>query len=129
MEPLPEDVLRFLDTAIQSVDQLEILRLLSENPSRAWSPWELAPKVQTDSQAVTHHLTALHARGLITAEKRDTGSVWRFGAQSPELQAELDRLMTIYRERPVSMIKAVYNRPAEVLRSFADAFRLRKQEE
>ena len=129
MEPLPEDVLKFLDAAIQSIDQLEILRLLGEDPSQVWTVRELAPKVQTDAEAVAQHLIVLHSRGLVTGDVREGSPVWRHGAHPPEVAGQLDRLLGYYRERPVSMIKAVYNRPADVLRSFSDAFRFRSKEE
>jgi hypothetical protein len=129
VEPLPEDVRQFLDTAIQSVDQLEILRLLGENPVRAWTADELAPEVQASPEVVAQDLTALQSRGLIALEQGATGPVWRHGPHTPELEARLGRFLQLYRERPVSMIKAVYNRPDDVLRSFADAFRLRKKED
>lgn len=37
------------------------------------------------------------------------------------------RLLQIYRQRPVSMIKLVYKRAKDSLRAFADAFRFRKE--
>jgi hypothetical protein len=129
VDPLPEDVRLFLDAAIQSVDQLEILRLLGENPSRTWTAAELAPEIQASPEVVAQDLSALQARGLIAQEHGATGPVWRHGPHTPELDARLGRFLQLYRERPVSMIKAVYNRPPDALRSFADAFRLRKQED
>jgi hypothetical protein len=44
------------------------------------------------------------------------------------LQELVDRLLQLYRERPVTMIKMVYERAKDPLRKFADAFRLRKEE-
>ncbi len=127
MQPFPDDVRRFLDRAIESVDQLEILRLLGEEPGREWSAGELAAAVQTSTAATVGHLTALHGRGLLHAEARGPDTFSRHGPAADRAEI-LGRLLQAYRERPVSMIKYVYARANDPLRTFADAFRLRRPE-
>ena len=51
----------------------------------------------------------------------------RHGAKSPEIAAQVAKLLDAYRQRPVTMIKLVYERANERLRAFSDAFRLRKE--
>jgi len=87
----------------------------------------LAGEVQAPPEAVTRHLAALQARGLLAAESREAGAEYRYGQNTPELAALVDRLLQLYRERPVTMIKLVYARAKDPLRTFADAFRLRKE--
>jgi hypothetical protein len=128
LEPLPDDIRRFLDGNIETIDQLEVLRVLGEKPDREWTPAQLAAGVQADPQAVAAHVAALHGRGLLTAEQRGPDLVSRHGARTPELQTLVGRLLQLYRERPVTMIKLVYERAKDPLRRFADAFRLRKEE-
>lgn len=128
MDPFPEDVRRFIDRNIESIDQLEILRVLGENPAREWSAAELAAAVQAERPVIEGHLAALHSRGLLTSEKRGAETFGRYGPQSPELEAIVAKLLQQYRERPVSMIKLVYARAKDTLRSFSDAFRIRKGE-
>ena len=128
MEPLPDDIRRFLDGNIETIDQLEVLRVLGEKPDREWTPASLAAEVQADPQLVTAHVAALQGRGLLTAQQRGADLVARHGARTPELQALVSRLLQFYRERPVTMIKLVYERAKDPLRKFADAFRLRKEE-
>jgi hypothetical protein len=47
-------------------------------------------------------------------------------APPPELHRSIAGLVETYRERRVSVINLVYSRPSDAIRSFADAFRLRK---
>jgi DNA-binding transcriptional ArsR family regulator len=126
VDPFPDEVRRFLEGNIESVDQLEILRLLGEKPDTDWTATTLAAAVQASAAAVGSHLAALSGRGLLAAEQH--GDVWvaRYGPRTPELAGQLGRLLQLYRERPVSMIKLVYDRARDRLRHFADAFRLRK---
>jgi hypothetical protein len=57
------------------------------------------------------------------------GGGYRFAPESPHLVPLIDDLATLYRERPVSTIHAIYKTSADNLQHFADAFRIRKKEE
>jgi hypothetical protein len=128
VELFPDEIRRFLDGFIESIDQLEILRLLGENPQREWTAAALAAEVQAEPAAVAGHLAAMRARGLVATAARGADVVGRHGPASPELGELIGRVLQQYRERPVSMIKYVYARAKDPLRNFADAFRFRKEE-
>jgi DNA-binding MarR family transcriptional regulator len=128
VEPLPEEVKEFMEANIDSVDQLEILRVLGEDPHKEWRAPDLAREVQTQPDAIGPHLAALRSRGLLVTETRGTDLFCRYGPVSPEREAILTRLLQVYRERPVTMIKLVYARAKDPLKTFADAFRLKKEE-
>ena len=49
------------------------------------------------------------------------------GPATPEVGDGLARLLQVYRERPVTLIRLASTRDFKALRSFADAFRLRKE--
>jgi DNA-binding transcriptional ArsR family regulator len=128
VDPFPEDVKQFLDANIESVEQLEILRILGDNPHQEWSVVALAREVQAKPQTIAAHLAALQARGLLTIEVRGTEAVSRSGPSTPEREVLVQRLLELYRQRPVTMINLVYARARDALRTFAEAFRLRKEE-
>lgn len=128
MDPLPEEVKQFVEANVASVDQLEVLRLLGEDRQREWSAAELARELQAPPQDMPAQLGALQARGLLAVTPRGTELYCRHGARTPELEAMLDRLLQVYRQRPVTLIRLVSARANEVLRTFADAFRIRKEE-
>jgi predicted ArsR family transcriptional regulator len=127
VEPLPDDVRRFLDANVESIEQLEILRVLAESSEAEWDADALARAIQAPPADAAAHLAALHARGLVALRTEGAGARGRHGARSPELAAGVERLLRCYRERPVTMIKVVYARANERLRAFADAFKLRKE--
>ena len=128
MDPLPEDVQQFLQSHIDSIEQLELLRVLGEHPAREWSDAELVGSVQVAGDTLEAHLAALHTRGMLSRIRRDDKYYWKYGAASADLEAKVRRLLELYGQRPVSMIRLVYQRPASALRVFSDAFRLRKGE-
>jgi hypothetical protein len=127
VEPIPEDVKRFIETNIDSVDQLEILRVLGEDPRREWCGSALVQEVQTRSQTIGQHLSALQARGLLVIESQGSELCCRYGASNPELENMIGKLLRVYRERPVTMINLVYAKARRDIQSFADAFRLKKE--
>jgi hypothetical protein len=127
MDPVPQEVRRILE-AIDSIDQLEILRILDEDRQRDWSCEELGEVVQSTPDACAASLAVLQGRGLVQRLERDGRIYGRYGAATPELEELLRRLMQLYRERPVTMIKLVQARDSATLRIFANAFRIRKDQ-
>lgn len=127
MNPLPEEVKRFLEANIDSVDQLEILRVLGEDPLKEWPAVDLAREVQSAAQSINAHLDALNARGLLAVRKSGSDLFCHYGPHSPELAQRTAQLLQVYRERPVTMIKLVYATARDPLKTFADAFRLKKE--
>lgn len=110
-EAFPQEILAFLDANIESVEQLEILRLLSVNRGRSWSVSALARQVQTSPPLMAGHLATLEARGLLTARKQGAPA-YLHGPSTPEAARMLNDLLRCYNERPVSMIKRIYSRPS-----------------
>lgn len=127
MNPLPEEVKRFLEANIDSVDQLEILRVLGEDPLKEWPAVDLAREVQSAAQSINAHLDALNSRGLLAVRKSGSDLFCHYGPHSPELAQRTAQLLQVYRERPVTMIKLVYATARDPLKTFADAFRLKKE--
>ena len=128
MEPFPEDLIRFMNDHVESIDQLEILRILGEDREKEWDSVALAAEVQSQPQAVRAHLLAMQARGLLVTTARGAGLACRYGVGSPELEHMVGQLLQMYKERPVTMIKMVYKRAKDPLRDFSDAFRIRKED-
>jgi hypothetical protein len=127
MEPIPQDVVAFLDANVESFEQLELLRILGQSPDREWQLAELAHEVQTDLQTAARHAAALGGRGLLTQVTRGAETAFRYGCEKPALERQLRGMLTAYNERPVSMIKLVYAQASNPLRAFSDAFRVRKE--
>jgi hypothetical protein len=52
--------------------------------------------------------------------------VYRYHPSSPRLRDEVNALAAAYRQNRVAVINLIYNQPPDPVRSFADAFKLRK---
>jgi DNA-binding MarR family transcriptional regulator len=127
VEPLPDEIRQFMEANVDSLDQLEILRVLGESPERACTTAELARAAQCPPGAAIAHVNALQARGLVSCTTNGNELVAQYGPRTPELEKLLRQLLQLYRERPVTMIKLAYARARGALQDFADAFRIRKE--
>lgn len=128
MDSFPDNVRQFLLSSIASVEQLEILRVLGEDPSREWSSDEIREPAQVSPDSIRTHLQALEARGLIACRYSESQVFCQYGPHSKALDENVQKMLDLYRQRPVTMIRLVYERSSAALREFADAFRLGKKE-
>lgn len=127
MEPLPDDVRQFLAANVDSLEQLEALRILSEGVKQEWRVADFAAQIQATPELTLAHVAALEARGLLHCERREDNLFCRYGCRSPDLDQQLQALLACYRQRPVTMIRLVSQRATDALRDFSDAFKLRKE--
>jgi hypothetical protein len=122
---IPNRVKAFVAGQIDSVVRLEILLLLRERAVEEFSAEGVAAALRIDPAWAAPHLSELRAQGLLTCTD---GAVprYRYGPGSDELREVIDELARCYAERRVSMTALIFSKPPDALRSFADAFRLRK---
>ena len=64
-ERLPQHVNQFVEAHIDSVEQLEALVLMSEDPGRAWTAAEVSKRLKTSRGSVEIRLAALAKSGLL----------------------------------------------------------------
>jgi hypothetical protein len=108
-----DEFCRFIQSCIPSVDAAELLVLLMQRAPQA---------AKIESGESTRFAETFREKGLA---RLDPDGSYRFDAQSPEtLHAEI--LATAWRERPVTLIRMIYALRDAKIKSFADAFRIRK---
>lgn len=110
------------------MDHLEILRVLGDEPSREWADDELGKLAQVSPETIRPRLQELDQLGLVRCRNDGEGLICQYGPRTEELQKKLERLLVLYQQRPVTMIRMIYDRSANALRNFADAFRLKSKE-
>jgi hypothetical protein len=118
----------FLQTTVPSVDAAELLLALRSNPDRHWDAAEAAQSLQgrvnfKDNDA-TRYLELFQARSLVVAQPDRR---FQYRPASPELAGFIETLVRAYNERPVTLIRMIYALRDDKIRSFADAFRIRKR--
>ena len=122
--PIPEEVKRFLAEHVESAEQLDTLVLLHNHPARAWTAEEVSQAIYTVPQAAAKTLARLEETGLVAGEG-GSPPAWRY-APGPQLHPSIAALADTYRTQRVAVVKHLYASRVDPVRSFADAFRLKK---
>lgn len=124
--PIPEDVRKFVMEYVDSFEMLRVLVLLYETPDRTWTTQEITMELRSAEGAIEKRLGDLYVRRIL--QRPPDGDVHRYVACSAEMGEVITQLVECYHVRPYRIIDMIYSRPAEALRAFADAFRIRKND-
>lgn len=116
---------QFITAEIQSLEQLEILLLLSGNPHRWWGPRSVYEVVKSSLGSVEDRLREMCERGLLKMEG-DREPKYQFAPDSDHLWQAVSQLRDAYKERPVKVVQAIYSKPRDGVQEFARAFQIRK---
>ena len=122
-----DEFCQFLQTAVPAVEAAELLLLLRREAARTLSIAEvaaaLAPGVMITEAEAARYVEAFQARGLVAIDPER-----RVQYRPPDTAAaHIATLEKVYRERPVTLIRVIYGLRDSKIRSFADAFRLKRK--
>ena len=123
MSGLPPAVHRFLYDNIDSVEQLEVLLLLSRSP-RGWTAEEIARELSGHPTSILHRLGSLAGRGFL---RELEPACFQYAPRSTELHEAVARVAETYRDQRLAVIGFLASRPVAKLRAFSDAFRIRRR--
>lgn len=125
-EQLPAAVRDLITRYIASMDHVELLVLLAESESEpeAWTVGRIADRIHSTVSDTTTRLTELESFDMISRVPSPGGTTYKY-APTPALRAAITELIAMYHQRPVTLVRAIYARPASPLVSFANAFRLK----
>lgn len=117
---LPAEVQRLITETLSSMDHVEILFRVSRRPDTD-AEW-LSRDAHMESRVVANVLHDLVEAGLLI-ERNGAYSV----TENQRDRAAVNAFAEAYNARPVTLVRAIYARSSPV-RTFADAFRLRRKE-
>jgi hypothetical protein len=127
LKDLPVEV-RDLLASLDSTDQLEILLLLLRSPSKIYDVEAIAEAVQLPLPTVEHAVQGLVNRRLIARATGEPNVVaYQYAPATLELHAAAEGLAVASGTHPVAIITALQEKSNLTLRTFADAFRVRKK--
>jgi hypothetical protein len=106
---------------------LDLLLLLRREDTRSWTGEAAALALQTETDACLAALDDIARMQLAWREDSGTMPAFRFHPATPELARTVTSIVSAYEQKPVTLIRAIYE-SASSARRFADAFRLRDKE-
>lgn len=135
---IPADVRTLIARHVDSVVHLELLLLFQREPALDRTAEQAAVELRVEPAWTAGELARLATRGLLRVADPATPTYAR-APGPPELVRAIDGLARAYADRRVSVISLIYAKPAgepakpaegskssSPLRTFSDAFRLRK---
>jgi hypothetical protein len=123
---IPPRVKQFITDHVESVMQLEVLLLLASQPGRAWNAADLAQQLRIDAGWVDAQIRNMAAAGIVTLDESTPPPQFHYDPRTAELAQTVQGLAHAYADRRVTVIGLIFSKPVDKIRSFADAFRLRK---
>lgn len=123
---ISERLRAFLQERLSSMDQIEVVLLLMHEPDRAWTAPEVASALGTPPQSAAMRLFLLASSGVILFEAGSGVPRYRFMATADEQEALLRELAGVYASDRGAILDVVEPGPRDPLRSFSDAFKLKK---
>jgi hypothetical protein len=120
-DELPTEVRELIARNLASMEHVDVLLVLHRAPERHWSAAGLAGELHSNVASVTRTLRDLATSGLVA----EGGDGFHFAPASPGLRRATELLLEAYNARPVTLVRAIYDRPPSAVKSFADAFRLK----
>ena len=127
MQDIPVGLKKFVDVYIGSIDQLRILLLLAKEPSRTWNMTAIISSLHLTPEIAEKALAELVLTGCI--KKSDNSpNEYSFLPATEELREKIIQLIKFDQERPVTLIRMVYDRPKSPAEQFSDAFKFKKEQ-
>jgi hypothetical protein len=126
-ERLPLAVRQLLDR-LDSIAQLELLLLVQRTAPDEWTAAQLAAELRIEPAWALDQLALLQRSGLLAECEAGSGR-YRFAPATPDLAKAVESLAACYSEQRVTVVAQLYSRPVDRIRVFADAFRIRREDD
>jgi hypothetical protein len=123
VDTLTIEIRRFIALHIHSLEQLEVLCLLTETPDKSWSIADVNRAIQSSEKSISDCLEKFRNDGLVISNPDGKFCIAR---EANNLNETVVALTKAYRQMRVSIIECIYSKPPDSIQDFADAFRLRK---
>ena len=124
---IPQSAIAFITEQIDSVLELEVLLLLRASVPQPWTPENLAAALKIDPTWAGQQLEKFAARAILA---RVDSTPPRFIYQpDATLDQTIKAVADAYASHRVRVVSLIFSKPTSNLKTFADAFRIRREKE
>lgn len=127
LDDFPGNLKEFIARHIESVAQMEALITLRHDRERRWTSEEVASQLYITKDMCESMLSGLERDGFLVRET-NANVTYRYQPSDDSVDETIAQLADIYHERSVAVVTQIYSRPIDKVKTFADAFRLRRME-
>ncbi|HJQ99260.1 MAG TPA: hypothetical protein VJ826_13185 [Candidatus Polarisedimenticolaceae bacterium] len=115
-------VRQLIAEGIDSIAELEGVLLLREHRDRDWTAEDAGARLYVSVAVASHVLSVLAARGFLA----ESAGRYRYAPETPDIEEAVSALAVCYPKNLIAVTQLVHAKPAQSVRQFARAFRLRK---
>lgn len=127
-KPLSRSIHAFIAQYIGSVQQLEVLLVISKDPAKEWTTEEVATKLGFSETSAGNRLMSLWAKGLVKA--RDASViVYRYQPKTKKIEKAIDDLRIAFGESRDEVLNIISSGAEGQIRSLADAFKFEVEDD
>ena len=125
---IPEEVRQFVGKHIRSLDQLEVLLLVSALPDREWSVDDVYNVVRSTPAAVSERLESLASAGILS--RAGEPPLFRYQPRTEQMARAISALSATYKLSRHRIVELIYapSDTDETLKGFTEAFRFKKKD-
>lgn len=102
--------------------------MLRDRRSVQFTPRELARDLKVDTAWAAELLARFHSCGIVSRSE-DATPAFAFAPKGDDLERAITAVADAYGSHRVTVIATIFAKPVSRLKSFADAFRFRKEKE
>lgn len=124
---IPEEIRTITYKYVTSLEQLEVLCQFVNNPNMEFDALMLNQTLRTNKESIENRLEDLFNKGFIVL-KNSEKKLYKYGPRTDKLDMEARKIAQFYKDNYHTMINLIYSRPTDNIRSFADSFKLRKDD-
>jgi DNA-binding IclR family transcriptional regulator len=121
MDPLPAEVVRFLNERIDTVPHLEALLIVWES-GRAWDALQLSTRIYLNESSAQRVLLDLQRAGLLKTDE----SGYSFDSSLAGAHELLQQVSRTYQRNIARVATLIHNKASSSAREFARAFDFKK---
>jgi hypothetical protein len=127
-DEIPAELLSFIHHCIDSVEGLQVLLLLLEKQNTPWTVESLSHELRSSHASVFKRLLDLETCKVLSAGALSPDGTLSDHPISSDVKDIVNEIAALYRLRPHRVIAQIYARPPLSIQSFAEAFRLKKED-
>jgi predicted transcriptional regulator len=109
LQTIPESVRKFVAKYVHSIDVLEILLLLRQDPRKEWGAFAVSQALRLDRTSVHTRLHKLFTAGLVSREYIASEEVFHYHPANLDLRRGVDELVKWYSSHRVALISVIYS--------------------
>lgn len=121
---ISRELRELIDRHLRSIDEVEVLLCLYHSRGEGFTAQQVAAKCNKREEDVEADLRELTESGFLVLDRFE--KTYSYSVRNQAVNEVVEQLAHLYNERPTALIHALYERPSTSVRSFAEAFRIKR---